>query len=431
MEGRAGTPMAVAHAGVRTLSRASFHRLVVQAAPLAPVSRPSSNASLASSASYENPLLPPDRARKLVFMVSEETPSRYWDFRPPHRNDVLRLERAKKRVRDDASEDVSDDASEDREILPEAPDSPRPPEDRLTPKEFFLKFVQRTEAQCEAEESAPQGTEPWHRARMHTASGSLFAKCAGLSDHGSREDVAVKKLWGDSFDAMSRAAMAWGSAMEPNARDTYVEWALAELRKEYVARGKNPDEAWLRVDERGILRFADRSWMAYSPDGIVVWRDPDGTEKRRLLEIKCPFHLWNRTHHPYKRHPQYLPVDYKMQIQGGMGHFFLQDQRLATAGKQPQWEIDHADFVVWTPRRFWVTRFLFDKDLFSKQLYPKLQDWYFRLYLPAATAQYNGLLVPGTLRVKRVQGERAPNDLTRYMRPKTDDQSDPESVGTP
>lgn len=277
-------------------------------------------------------------------------------------------------------------------------DAPLPPEQRLTTRQFYERFVQRTQEQCDAEEMAPQGSEGWHKSRGNSATASRYGKIAGYSAHGSPDDLAIEMLWPPPDDSINRDPMDWGTANEPLARDDYVAWATEQLREEYVRLGNDPAEAWLRCVERGVIRYSETSWMAVSPDGVMEWREPlTGRTRRRYLEIKCPYYLYHSENHPYKKYEDNLPPEYKCQIQGGMGYLRMEDDRRRERGELPLWEIEDADFVVWTPRRFWVSRFKYEPKFFEGELYPKLQTWFFTLFLPAATAKYNRLLIPGTL----------------------------------
>lgn len=277
-------------------------------------------------------------------------------------------------------------------------DTPLPPEERLTTRQFYEKFVQRTQEQCDAEEMEPQGSEGWQKSRGNSATASRYGQSVGMSSNKTPDELAIEMLWPPPHDSINRDPMEWGTTNEPLARDDYAGWALQQLRDEYVRLGKDPDLAWLRVVERGVIRYSDTSWMAVSPDGIVEWRDPvTGHTRRRYLEIKCPYYLYHSETHPYEKYADNLPPEYKCQIQGGMGYLRMEDDRRRSRGELPVWEIEDADFVVWTPKRFWVSRFPFDQHFFENDMYPKLQSWFFTLFLPAATAKYNRLLIPGTL----------------------------------
>lgn len=297
------------------------------------------------------------------------------------------------------------DAEEEEEEETDARASP------ISPSDFFARFVQRTREQCEEEERAPQGSEAWLKSRLHTATASRYGAIAGMSPYRKPEQLAIEMLWPDKDEASNpgRVVMQWGTDNEDNARNSYIDWATRQLYAQYREAGKPVEEAWLRVEERGIIRYPEISWMGVSPDGIVVWRAPDGTVRKRYLEIKCPYYKWRSEEHPYAKHkPLNCPPDYYAQVQGGMGYLRMEDERRKERGEEPEWGIEDCDFVVWQPHRLRIQRIAFDEGFFHGKLFPALQTWYFRTYLPAATAQYNGQLVPGTLRLRRNKDDPPP-----------------------
>jgi hypothetical protein len=54
-------------------------------------------------------------------------------------------------------------------------------------------------------------------------------------------------------------------------------------------------------------------------------------------------------------------------------------------------------FVVWRPRRLWITRVQVDIDYFQEWMFPALKRFYFRQLLPAFTHRHNGLLQRGQI----------------------------------
>jgi len=78
----------------------------------------------------------------------------------------------------------------------------------------------------------------------------------------------------------------------------------------------------------------------------------------------------------------------------------LQDLRVRDGFERQsdEWGITDCDFVVWQPRALWISRIPFDRKHYDDVLKPALRKNYLEVYLPAATAQYNGLLMPNHLK---------------------------------
>lgn len=280
--------------------------------------------------------------------------------------------------------------------------------DTISVEEFYERFVKKTPDQCEAEERSPQRSDEWKQARKYAVTTSQFGAAAGLSPYSTPDDVILSKLW-ETFSG--NEATRWGTMCESKAEEAYRRWCKDDLRRMYSSFGKQAAERVaesLVLEERGLIKFPATPWMGASPDGIAVWTDPEGVKRRRLVEYKCPFFLWKDSgRHPYAKFEGKdkdglpLPPQYRAQIQGVMGMFMDEDERIRgeregeRGNRNEAWGITQCDFVVWQPRRCWVSRVDMDSLGWRRGLYPSLQSWFMERYLPAATNHFNGKLADG------------------------------------
>ena len=114
-----------------------------------------------------------------------------------------------------------------------------------------------------------QGTDGWLRARAGKATASRIADIIAKTKTGygaSRTNYAAQliaeRLTGEPYEGFTNAAMAWGTATEPQARAAYA-W-------------KHDTD----VAEVGFIEHPNITMSGASPDGLV---GDDG-----LIEIKCP-----------------------------------------------------------------------------------------------------------------------------------------------
>ena len=278
--------------------------------------------------------------------------------------------------------------------------------------DFYARFVNKTAEECARVERAPQRSQEWKQARKYSVTTSQFGAAAGLSPYSSQRDVVIGKLW-ETFQG--NAATRWGTENEPRAAEAYLHWARQDLLSQYVpSHGREAAErvaASLVVEERGLIKYPATPWIGASPDGIARWVDPDGKTRRRLVEYKCPYFLHRTENHPYAKHGDPpLPPQYRAQIQGVMGMFADEDKRIVEDDetrslREETWDITECDFVVWQPRKCWVSRIPFDEEYWSETLFPKLRKWFATSYLPAAVEQFNGMVNYGCMARRRTQSK--------------------------
>ena len=248
----------------------------------------------------------------------------------------------------------------------------------FTATEFYNTFVKRTQAQCDEERNAKQGSSEWLLVRKLSLTASVFGAAAGSNPYQTPQKLLEEKLYGN-FNG--NALTAWGNEHEPHARESFVSWFHDYLTARYRAIGRL-DKANFELKEDNAIKFEAEPWLAVSPDGILFFEDADGTRKISLVEFKCPTKdNTDPNQSPYSRYQDGLPSYYKDQVQGICG--YLNENKYSNIEIQDIW------FVVWRPKNTWITHLKADSDYYKKSLKPKLFSWYFQMYLPALTKKYN------------------------------------------
>lgn len=211
----------------------------------------------------------------------------------------------------------------------------------------FVAALAVTQADLLAIEGHPQRSEAWLASRRGRLTGSVCGAAVGLNPHCSPDQLLKQLLW-ESFKG--NAATRYGTEMEPHVQKMY------ELYREKF----NPDfKAWYP----NLIVSRERPWLGYSADGVVL-------ADCGLLEFKAPYRKWL-----YKGMHKY----YLTQIMYGMHLLGLK----------------YCDFVVYSPKRTHIQRFLYEEGYCTKFLMPEMDRFYFERYLPLLIAQERGLLSHG------------------------------------
>ena len=167
-----------------------------------------------------------------------------------------------------------------------------------------------------------QGTDAWLRERAGKVTASRIADLMAMTKTGpgaSRKNymaqLITERLTGEPLPSFTNAAMEWGTATEPQARDAYRFLTFAT------------------VEETGFVTHPHIPEAGASPDGLV---GADG-----LIEIKAP----NTATHIDTLTNESVPSKYFLQMQWQM----------ACTGRQ--W----CDFMSFDPRlpeplQAWITR---------------------------------------------------------------------------
>lgn len=200
----------------------------------------------------------------------------------------------------------------------------------------------------------PQRTDEWLKVRKHRITASNYGSAVGHNQYSNQNQLMKEMLW-HSFKG--NAATEWGTKYESKAADLYLRF----MQQKYP--GKK-----IELTFPGLIVSLEHPWAGSSPDGFV-WIDGKLVGG---IEIKCPFR---------KRLYPYIPSYYYDQIQGSMGFLHM----------------DWWDFIVWTPDQSQIQRFPFDANYWNNELFPKLEDFYMRQYVPKALLQEKGKLKTGAI----------------------------------
>jgi hypothetical protein len=238
----------------------------------------------------------------------------------------------------------------------------------------YLIDVLRSREECREEYQAPQRSEKWHNARKYTLTASNFGSAAGHNKYCTPEECAIEKV---KNEFCGNEATQYGTLHEPHARDFLLKLLSQELYetlKDQYFQDTSGILSTYELQECGIMKHSDQSWMGASPDGIIKL-DGDKGPTWILVEYKCPFSKKDSSDHPYKFYKNMIPDYYYDQIQGIMG--YLQKFK----DSEQYRKINSCLFVVWQPNQMHVTKFAYDAQYYI-ELERLLKNWYFDLYLP-------------------------------------------------
>lgn len=241
-------------------------------------------------------------------------------------------------------------------------------------REYFARFVARSDEACASEAAAPQRSVEWKEARKFALTGSDFGSASGSNPFCSPQELVSKKLW-NSFSGND--ATKWGSTCEPLAGDAFLAWAQATLDPE------------VKLHSFGLLKWSKTPWLAVSPDGVLEWTDK-GTKVFDLVEFKCPTRI-STEGHPYAKYPHDTPPYYRDQMLGIWG--LANENGGIVIDGEPRMLRD-AWFVVWQPTTLWITLKSFTITEWT-DLRAQLRKWYFGRFLPALVWHFHGQLEPG------------------------------------
>lgn len=264
---------------------------------------------------------------------------------------------------------VSTDPPRDNQ-LPESLSTVTLPKKKLTPEEFYDTFVNVTEKQCIAIETAKQGSMEWKCARQYRITASDFAAAIGNNKYLTPEELVNRKVM-NTFNG--NEATEWGSTHERDARATFKKWFIDAVDILYGNYGI-PNQSNIEFSEPNLLVYPDTPWMGVSPDGLVTWTHPTGNRITDLIEYKCP--MKSTSSHPYARYEQNVPDYYKTQIDGIRGS--LESHGIP---------ITRTYFVVWQPTSTWITNY--ESTYPYELLLQQLKEFYFTSLLPDITHHHN------------------------------------------
>lgn len=210
-----------------------------------------------------------------------------------------------------------------------------------------------------------QKGEDWHRAKEERLSSSQFGSSAKHNVyHSSLSQLISDKLWPKR---LSNSAMEYGSTYEEVARCLFERY----MKK---IRSFGSEQSSLKYSLQDIkvapLQFVislTDGWLGFSPDGVVWDQGEIGG-----LEIKCPHR---------QKIPYYIPHAHYDQMQGTM----------YIAG----WKFYY--YVVYTPRFTLIRKIMYDETYCKKILFPAMENFYMKHYLPSLYYKHLGLIKEGQI----------------------------------
>jgi hypothetical protein len=256
---------------------------------------------------------------------------------------------------------------------------------------------------------------------------SGIAKVAGWTrDHGPLTGL-FDRLHGMELSGL---ALRWGNANEPLGREAYCAVTLRKLQDRALQQYGTTKGVSLRFWVPGkLLGYGKQAYMACSFDGILLTRAAEHEPYAvNLVEIKCPIFsaIWRYgARHPYGWHPKNTKPEYAAQIlqqqamwlhaahgkdhdAGSFRSMVLRNMGLPET-TPVNWKSIFTDFVVWQPKRLWVTRHLFCKAAWTA-LEAEVRGLYFREYLPRAAYKYAGKKLLDSLRATAEAAAKAAED---------------------
>lgn len=238
----------------------------------------------------------------------------------------------------------------------------------ISVKQYFQKYINRTDEECKEEREAPQRSLKWKEARKFCLTASDFGSAVGDNPYCSPDELLKKKLW-NSFDGND--ATKWGTFSEPKAGEAFLEWAKKTLDQNAI------------LHEHGLLKWSKTPYLAVSPDGVLEWKDKEGKTHYDLVEFKCPMKTSTESH-PYNKYENNTPPYYKDQMLGIWG-------LVNSNGGIDNHILENVYFVVWQPTTLWITKYSFTMEEYHT-LFLRLKKWYFTKFLPSLVWYYNGYL---------------------------------------
>jgi len=229
--------------------------------------------------------------------------------------------------------------------------------EKLTTEQFYDKFVRCTSEQTDIIAKYPQRSKEWIESRKYCITASDFGTVNGENPYESVNVLLKKKVF-STFKGNQYTE--YGKQNEEHAKESFLEWY-------------NFFEPSAKFREVNLIKYHQTPWMAVSPDGLIDTMD----NQVDVVEFKCPARIKDSNEHPYQKYRFNTPSYYYAQIQGIAGYLHSHGTK-----------IRHIWFVVWQPKRTWITLHSFDKCYYDS-MFPKLKSFYFEKLLLLLTRKYN------------------------------------------
>lgn len=201
--------------------------------------------------------------------------------------------------------------------------------------------------------------------------GSIIGAIVGHNKYKTPNKALQDFLGFDTFTG--NMATRWGNENEDNALTAFKN----------VASSLFLDSESIEFNEYGLIINTEAPELAYSPDGEMIVRNFDGTERRFTLEIKCPYGKRNAE---YTNDPLYGWN--KVSLPGGteinlpMPQYYFDQVCLG----MDTMKTEATYFIVWTPQQTQV--FLIPKyNDYTKLIIDNSKKWFWTKYIPSLRNQ--------------------------------------------
>lgn len=236
-----------------------------------------------------------------------------------------------------------------------------------------------------------QSSRTWRELRARRITSTAASNILGTNPHSKlkgdlpkiAQSIVHRDL--DEEDQLSRKSplMRYGIVHEKDGLHLYECYKYLQL---LTTSSLSPQASDLEEPGRGFwiekvgIKIHPRfPWLSASPDFVAHFRDTTSW----LGEIKCPFpadRVFGGARNEDKK---------KSIIYDEIPHYYYDQIQLAMA----VFGFDYCDFVVWTEEQTKIERYLFDREYFSKFMFPALQHFFLCHFVPefvaAAAAEEN------------------------------------------
>jgi putative phage-type endonuclease len=226
---------------------------------------------------------------------------------------------------------------------------------------FYNDVLCKSEEDCKKDETFPQKSIGWLKARSCSITGSDFASAMCRNPYKSSKRFLSDKV-GSSHGEASKFSQ-WGTDHEEHAEEAFK-----------FVLDKRCDSPY-RIDHPAIFKHVDAQWIAVSPDGILRHRDASGNDVVELVEYKAPAYYRHSHTYPYEKHKGGIPPQYYDQIQGTM--WLMKNYDVCPGSKT----VKGTYFVVWQPHALSVVYVPYCEE-FATQLSTNLRKFYFEKFIP-------------------------------------------------
>lgn len=237
-------------------------------------------------------------------------------------------------------------------------------DDRLA----FLSSLAVSPEQAARINAYEQRSPEWLAARVNRLSGSRFGAAAGFSEYDTVGDVLRDMLWPRKIEG---EALEYGTTMESTAFRV-----VAERVGHHMRTTLGYASCW--IEETGTFICLEHPWLSVSSDGLLFATAgpamPDRPALRGTIELKA---------RPAKDFYSKVPPHYYAQFMGAA----------ALLG------VEFVVFGVYQPEATQINYYTFDRDYWTRTLFPRLRRFYMDCFLDRAILKARGLIAPGQIDV--------------------------------